>query len=411
VKAHPNIIIIDESLTREDIEAFYSKAHADVWNLIRTAGLAANMRPPVFEVVSLSARHGEHTAQARGKRQVEPGWTEVYPEEDMTLCRELPEDPSLLEALASGPLAIERADVIETRIGGAGPLGVADLIRVMKDEKVGRPSTYASHVEAMFECVDIGWLSFDEAGRFRMTEAGRVLLDVLADPALPQLGKSYTAELEADLDAIEQGEKSPAQVLRRHLGRLPGVETNIPANALETISESDEPDENVDERFQPGPPINAAALPAELDPETVLAPSHPLRALRSAFDAVIRDTFGHAHPNRAEASRRKACRARALGWVMGNLDAERLVERLQLDLGWRWVVGLAPSDRAWSVNAFVSLVMNEEDLVDKLVVTGEQALSAAGRSSLAATPSVPKRAKQTGDRVDPSTALQAGAQP
>ena len=92
-------------------------------------------------------------------------------------------------------------------------------------------------------------------------------------------------------------------------------------------------------------------------------------------------TVGHAHPNRAEASRRKACRARALGRVMGGLNAEKLVERLQLDLGWRWVVGLAPSDRAWSVNAFVSLVMSEEDLVDKLVKTGEQALGAAGRSS------------------------------
>jgi DNA topoisomerase IA len=250
-------------------------------NLIRTAGLAANMRPPVFEVVSLSARHGEHTAQARGKRQVEPGWTEVYPEEEMTLCRELPEDPSLLEALAFGPLAIERADVIETRIGGAGPLGVADLIRVMKDEKVGRPSTYASHVEAMFECVDIGWLSLDEAGRFRVTEAGRAVLDVLADPALPTLGKSYTAELEADLDAIERGEKNPAQVLRRHLGRLPGVETNIPANALETISESDEPDKTAGERFQPWMPIAIWAISS-----LITAQKMPFATMKSVCASV-----------------------------------------------------------------------------------------------------------------------------
>ena len=46
--AHPNITITDESLTRDDIEKFYSKWHADVWDLIRTAGLASKMRPAIF---------------------------------------------------------------------------------------------------------------------------------------------------------------------------------------------------------------------------------------------------------------------------------------------------------------------------------------------------------------------------
>lgn len=301
--AHPNITITDELLTRDDIEKFYSKWHADVWDLIRTAGLASKMRPAIFEVVSLSARCGEHPAQARGKRQVEPGWAELYPEEEIILARELPEDPNLLEALASGPLAIEGADVIETRTEGARPLDVAELIRVMKDEEIGRPSTYASHVEAMFECVDLGWLFLDDAGRFRVTEAGRVLLDVLADPTLPRLDKSYTAELETDLNAIERGEKSPDQVLRRHLGRLPGIEVDIQADALDSIRESTEPDKSKGEHFQPSPPINAAPLPAEIDPETVLAPSHPLRVLRAEFDTVIRDAFGNAHPNQCQASK------------------------------------------------------------------------------------------------------------
>lgn len=365
--AHPNITVADTSMTKEDIERFYSREHAAVWELLRVAGLASTMRPPVFDVVSLVARCEKHAAQTRGKHQVEPGWTELYPEEEATLCRELPEDPALLEALATGPLAIEGADVIETRTEGAGPLGVADLIRVMKDEQVGCSSTYASHVEAMFECVDLGWLSFDDAGRFRVTEVGRVLLDVLGDPELPRLDKTYTAELEADLDAIERGEKSPAQVLARHLGRLPGVEADIPQDALEAIGKIADPAPHDGEIVQAGALINTVLLPTEIDPEVVLAPTHPLRAVRAAFDKVMRDARGHAHPNRAETSRRKACRAAALGRVMGSLERGELIERLRLDLGWRWVVGLAPADRVWSPGVFGNLVSDESDLIENLV--------------------------------------------
>ncbi|MBK8012123.1 MAG: hypothetical protein IPK13_12305 [Deltaproteobacteria bacterium] len=371
---HPNITVADASLTKDDIERFYSKEHAEVWALLRKAGQASKMRPPIFEVVSIVANCENQTAQARGRRQVEPGWTELYPEEEATLNRELPDDPTLLEALSSGPLAIEGADVIETRNEGAGPLGVADLIRVMKNEHIGRPSTYASHVEAMFECMDLGWLSLDGAGRFRVTEAGRVLLDVLADPELPLFDKAYTAELEADLDAIERGEKTPAHVLRRHLGRLPGVEANIPQDALETISETDEPAWHEGEMVHRAAPISTVYLPAEIDPENVLAPTHPLRLLRTTFNTLIRDALGPAQPNRAEACRRKACRAAALGRVMGSVDREKLVERLQLDLGWRWVVGLAPSDKVWSADVFGELVSGESDFIANLVAAAGGAI-------------------------------------
>jgi hypothetical protein len=54
--AHPNVTITDESLTREDIERFYSKAHADVWELIRTAGLASQKGRGLHSRGSPSAR-------------------------------------------------------------------------------------------------------------------------------------------------------------------------------------------------------------------------------------------------------------------------------------------------------------------------------------------------------------------
>ena len=365
--AHPNITITDTSLTKEDIERFYTKAHAGVWELILTAERAGEMPPPIFSVVSLSAHCGEHTMQARGWRQVEAGWAELYPEEDAALRRELPEDPDLLEALAGAPLHIEGVDVVETRTAVSGALGVADLIRVMRDEHVGRPSTYASHVEAMFKCVDLGWLFLDDAGRFRVAEAGRTLLEVLADPSLPRLDKSYTAELEADLDAIERGEASPAQVLARHLGRLPGVDVDVPSDALESMSEGAEPAGPTGDPIHPRPTANTVSLPAEIDPEVVLAPTHPLRVVRRAFDRTITNAFGRAHPNRAEARRRRACRALALGEVNGDLPPEGLLERLQLDLGWRWVVGLAPNDPVWSAQVLRELADGGRELVDKLV--------------------------------------------
>jgi hypothetical protein len=395
--AHPNITIVDPTVSRDDIERLYSKKHAEVWQLVRTMGMASEMRPPIFEVVSLYARHAGWTAQARGIRQIERGWLELDLDQEAALQRELPEDPAVLEALASAPLVIDGADVLESPTNTSCPLDPADLIDVMKRERVGRPSTYASHVESTFECAEMGWLRIDDTGCFRVTEVGRLLLEVLRGPDLPGLDKGYTAELESDLDAIERGDRSPAEVLRWHLQRLLCSEVNIPAEALEALGGSALSNElKAETSLQTSQPAKASQLPAEIDPEVVLGPDHPFRVIRAAFDKVVASTFGAAIPNRTEMSRRRACRALAATRLLGDIPAGGVSERLRLDLGLRWVVGLSPTDPVWTSQMLHDVAIGDRETVDSLETAARAALGRASASKATASERRTSRGPESG---------------
>lgn len=362
---HPNISIVDGSLTKEDIARFYSSVHADVWEIVRKANAAASLRPPVFEVISLTASAAGYDLQSRGCNEIERGWLAECAEEVASLLQELPEDPSQLEALARPGTSIgnyEAKQVVQPAASVA--LTPANLIRVMKDQRIGRPSTYASHVESMFECAAAGLLVIEETGGFGMSPAGRALLEELSAADLPRPDKDYCAELEADLEAIERGEDDAWDVVARHLSRLPGIEIRGPIRQRPGAARRDVQDE----LGAHGPITEATAgfvLPPEIDPNVVLPSNHELRAVRAAFDEALRQRHGHAEPNREEASRRRACRAFALARLCQR-PREEVLERLYRDLALRWVVDLAATDPVWSLPVFDRLVSDGEDSVEQL---------------------------------------------
>ena len=381
---HPNITITDPTLTRDDIARLYSEAHADVWEIIRVMGFAAPMRPPTFDVLSLIATAGGCLLQSRGRKEVEKGWLELYPGEESSLERQLPEDADVLEVVAktSQALAIDTVTVVRAPEEPRRGVNPGDLLRLMKDKGVGRPSTYAYHVENTFKAVETGLLSSDDTGGFHITESGLALLQCLdSDDDLPSLDVDYSARIEADLQAIEMGTLSAVQVLHAHLAKLPGV----------TMDVTHAPPASHDRSSQPPPAHRGEVrwppfvLPAAIDPDTVLPPDHPLRVTRDSFDETLRQLYGQADVNRAVATTQRACRAAALAKLLGDLPLGAMVERLQLDLGLRWVVGLQPIDSLWTPRLLNELIAGQASTIERLYASVEQTSATALRNLLAET--------------------------
>ncbi|RME87978.1 MAG: type IA DNA topoisomerase [Anaerolineae bacterium] len=99
-------------------------------------------------------------------------------------------------------------------------LSEAALLRLMADSGVGRPSTYAETLAALRRH---GYIE-EREGRLVVTARGRAVLDwlrerypFLADPA-------FTADLERALDALAEGRRNYADVVRSVWDRLQGQE-------------------------------------------------------------------------------------------------------------------------------------------------------------------------------------------
>ncbi len=87
----------------------------------------------------------------------------------------------------------------------------ATLIKALEENEIGRPSTYAPILSTIQER---NYIEKDENKRFRPTEIGTVVNDLLVNHFPKIVDIKFTAEMEKDLDKIAQGEKKWAPIIR-----------------------------------------------------------------------------------------------------------------------------------------------------------------------------------------------------
>ena len=87
----------------------------------------------------------------------------------------------------------------------------ATLIKALEENGIGRPSTYAPILSTIQER---NYIEKDENRKFRPTEIGTVVNDLLVNhfPEIVDIG--FTAEMEEDLDEIAEGEKKWVPVIK-----------------------------------------------------------------------------------------------------------------------------------------------------------------------------------------------------
>ena len=79
----------------------------------------------------------------------------------------------------------------------------SSLIKELEEKGIGRPSTYASIVKTI---KDRGYVRLEE-GKFQPTELGRVVTGLLEESFPKVMDVAFTAQMEEELDQIEDGER------------------------------------------------------------------------------------------------------------------------------------------------------------------------------------------------------------
>ena len=174
-----------------------------LYDLIWRRFIACQMSQAIFNSTTVDITAKNYTFRATGQVLKFDGFLKVYPinyEE-----RELP-------PLKKGEL-LKLLKLIPSQHFTEPPprYNEATLIKALEENGIGRPSTYAPILSNIQEK---NYIEKDEQRRFRPTEIGTVVNDLLVKhfPEIVDIG--FTAEMEKDLDEIADGKRKWVKVLK-----------------------------------------------------------------------------------------------------------------------------------------------------------------------------------------------------
>lgn len=205
----------DEEVWPEALEGEIDEDLLAVYELVYWRFLASQMQPAVYHTTRLELGAAGQTVEAEGHRLKELGF--------LAAMREIRPDHGRREVDLPGlevgsTVALDRPwpEPEETRPPPRYREG--SLVRKLKELGIGRPSTYGD-ILAKIKRSRYGYVR-KQRGTLRPTERGEALCSYLRDRFERVIDYEYTAEMEAALDRIEEGELSYEAFLEREFAWL-----------------------------------------------------------------------------------------------------------------------------------------------------------------------------------------------
>jgi DNA topoisomerase-1 len=208
--------------TPDEIERHLSDDELKLYRLIWMRFLASQMTPAVFDqttidVTAKGSDGAEYTFRATGSVPKFDGYLRVYEEgkdqkdeDDEELRHKLPQ-------VAEGESLKYRGIKPEQHFTEPPPrYNEATLVKKLESDGVGRPSTYASILSTIQEREYVT----KEGGKFKPTELGMVVTDLLLESFNDIFEVKYTARMEEELDEIEEGKLDWRDAMAEFYGRF-----------------------------------------------------------------------------------------------------------------------------------------------------------------------------------------------
>jgi DNA topoisomerase I len=176
------------------------KLYTLVWNRF----VASQMAPAVYDQTTVDIDRGRAGLRATGQIMKFPGFTAVYTEQttDDEAAEKRADSDRLLPMVNEGDSVNLDAIRPEQHFTQPPPrFSEASLVKELEEDGIGRPSTYATILSTI---VDRGYVD-KEDGRFRPTELGALVNDLLVDSFPDILNTTFTAQMEESLDKVEEG--------------------------------------------------------------------------------------------------------------------------------------------------------------------------------------------------------------
>jgi len=208
-EAHEAIRPTSMDLDPDKVQAYLDKDQWALYKLIWDRFVASQMTSAVFLQTTAEIQAGEGLFTASGSVPLFQGFMTIYVEGVDNL--ENGEEDGKLPALSEGEV-LDLLGLTPKQHFTQPPyrFSEATLIRELEERGIGRPSTYAAILSTIREKEYVKL----ERGKFYPTELGLVVNDLLVLSFPDILDIEFTAQMEENLDKIEEGEKGWVDTLK-----------------------------------------------------------------------------------------------------------------------------------------------------------------------------------------------------
>ena len=207
------------------VKPFVTDEQFRLYKLIWERFVACQMKPAIYNITTITILADEGIFEAKGRVTIFDGYTALLKDskKDDDKYQNLP------DVKASDSVDLKKLEESQHFTKPPARFNEASLVRALEKEGIGRPSTYAPIVKTIKER---GYVRLEKKA-FHATELGMAVNDMLEQNFTNIMQLKFTAEMESDLDKVEQGDKNWVKLIDEFY--KPFLE------ALETATENAEP--------------------------------------------------------------------------------------------------------------------------------------------------------------------------
>ncbi|GAB6076383.1 type I DNA topoisomerase [Desulfurobacterium crinifex] len=198
--------------TPESVKEYLTPEQYKLYDLIWRRFVASQMEDAVFNTVSADIEGNGLKFRATGSTLKKEGFLKVYPVEV---------EEKLLPDLNEGDkVEPEKIKGVQHFTEPPPRYTEGTLVKALEEEGVGRPSTYATIISNI---IQRGYVEKDKQ-KLKPTELGEFINDILKKLFPKIVDVKFTANVEEELDKIEEGKKEWREVLKEfYFGEFKGL--------------------------------------------------------------------------------------------------------------------------------------------------------------------------------------------
>ena len=202
----------------DSIRQYLAEEEFKLYELIWRKFLSSQMTPAVDENIAVSILAGkEYFFKATGRRNLFPGFGILYDDGTAAKSKNENEDSEeskfeeIPELIEGEILKLHNLEGNQHFTKPPARFNDASLVKSLEEQGIGRPSTYAPII---YTLVFRDYVN-RKGGALQPTELGETVSDLLVKHFAKVMDVQFTANMEGELDKIEDGEKEWVEVLKR----------------------------------------------------------------------------------------------------------------------------------------------------------------------------------------------------
>lgn len=209
-EAHEAIRPTTTELDPDTVKPYLSKDQFALYSLIWNRFVACQMNPAIHNQTQADIFAGPSLFKASGSELVFDGFTKIYRNDKSKSDAKDGDEPQLPPLEQGQRVKLDKLEPAQHFTQPPPRYTEASLIKALEENGIGRPSTYAA---ILANISNRDYVSVEKR-RFKPTELGFLVTDLLVHGFPDILNTSFTAKMENNLDQIERGEIDWLRVMK-----------------------------------------------------------------------------------------------------------------------------------------------------------------------------------------------------